>query len=359
MKSSKTPNKIIKSFCVVGINELKLQKYNLENNDEPSMRFIEKIDIINTELNTKNTRYDTSNIKWLRILNNSNYWIRFQYTNNYTNPITDLRIHQCDYYQEKFILLPRNLYDNGYRPVQLTIYENMSNDMKDIPEVTKEERSFKKLNDKFVLIPAKYNHKHSLNLPAKKEAVVLLICRKTIFLPLKEVVLQKQKEQNSYKFGVLRHKSPYLYKYMPEIIDSYPINEGANQAVGLFCFPEGLKIKNDFDTPKCFNFVLTDEVGERTYGSAFIFVQEISIALREAFIPSYDEPNKKHYCQKAICILSKYPFYYNCLLFLKEVYNICDSKSISKIDHQVLIIIEISMILHYYYLLYFGLRKIL
>ena len=331
MKPSKTPNKIIKSFFVVGINEIKLQKYNLNNNDEQIMRFIQKIDIINTNLNIKIDRYDTPNIKWLRVINNSNFWVRFQYTNNYTNPITDLRIQQCDYYNEEYILLPRNLYENGYRPVKLTVYENISNDIKDIPEVPMEERSFKKLDEKYVLVPAKYNAKYSLNLPAKKKAALLLICRKTVFLPLKEVVLQKKREENSYQFGVQRHKSPYIYKYMPEIIDSYPINEEPNHSVGMFCFPEGIQIKDKFDTPKCFNFVLTDEVGERTYGSALIFVQEISISLRQAFIPSYDDPKKKYYYQKAICILSKYPFYYNCLLFLKEIYNICDPKSISKI----------------------------
>ena len=115
----------------------------------------------------------------------------------------------------------------------------------------------------------------------------------------------------SYHFGILRHKSPYSFKYLPEILDFYPLNETQNNAVGMFCFPEGVKIRDKFETPKCFNFVLTDEIGERTYGSAFIFVQELSISLREAFIPSYNEQNKTYYEEKAICALSRYPFYYN------------------------------------------------
>lgn len=332
MKSSKTPSKIIKSFFVVGINEIKLQRYNIENNnDSQQLRFIQKIDIINTNLNIKKDRLDTSTVKWLRVLNTSNFWIRFSYINNYTDPITDLRIQLCDYYSEKYLLLPRNLYENGYRPVKLTKYQNITNNIKDFPDVAREERTFPKLDDKFVLVPAEYNSKNPLNLPTKKSGALLLISRKTIFLPLKDVIMQKKKDQNSYQFGLSRHKSPYLYKYLPEIIDSYPINEPPNQAVALFCFPEGIQIKDKFDTPKCFNFVLTDEVGERTYGSTLIFCQEISISLREAFIPSYDQPNKTYFCQKAICILSKYPFYYNCLLFLKELYNISEPKSLSKI----------------------------
>ena len=70
-------------------------------------------------------------------------------------------------------------------------------------------------------------------------------------------------------FLIERHKSPYLFKYMPEVLDFYPLNETPNNAVAMFCFPEGVKIKDNFDTPKCFNFVLTDEVGQRTYGSTF------------------------------------------------------------------------------------------
>ena len=309
MKSNKTPNKIIKSFYVVGINNVKLQRYNIENNNESQQfRFIQKIDIINTNLNIKRDRFDTSTAKWLRVLNTSNFWVRFSYINNYDDPITDLRIQLSDYYSEKYLLLPRNLYDNGYRPVKLTEYQNITNNIKDFPEVEREERSFPKLDDKFVLVPAEYNSKDPLNLSIKKRAVLLLISRKTIFLPLKDVIIQKRKDQNSYQFGLSRHKSPYIYKYLPEIIDSYPINETPNQAVALFCFPEGIQIKDKFDTPKCFNFVLTDEVGERTYGSTLIFCQEISISLREAFIPSYDEPNKTYFCQKAICILIVFYF---------------------------------------------------
>ena len=332
MSSNKTQNKIIKSFFVVGIDETKIQIYSNANiNDEIYLRFIQNIDIINSNINIKNDRYDAKNEKWLRIINNPNSWLRFQYTENYTNPITDIRIQECDYYTQEYLLLPRYLYENGYRPVKITKYQNQTNNIKDIPKIIPEERTLTKLDKDYVLVPVENDAKFSLSLPTKKSAALLLVCRKVIFLPLKEVIIQKKPEQKNYQFGILRHKSPYIYKYMPAILDTYPNNEEPNQSVGLFCFPEGIQIKDKFEQIKCFNFVLTDELGERTYGSTLIFMEEISISLREAFIPTYDDPNKTFYCQKAICILSKYPFYYNCLLFLKEIYNICDYKYTGKI----------------------------
>ena len=333
MRASQTPNKIIKSFHVVGIDQLKLKRYNITNmNDKTTLRFIDNMDILNTNLNIKEDKFYKANETWLRVLNNPNFWLRFQYVDNYTDPITDLRLCECDYYSKEWLLMPKNLYDNGYRPIKLIKYQNITNNIKDFPSISPEERNFNKLDDKHILIPSHYNSKCSLNLPTKKKGLLLLISRKTIFLPLRKVIMQRTKgNNNSYSFGVNRHQSPYNYKYLPEVLDTYPINEKQNQALAMFCFPEGVKIKDQFETPKCFNFVLTDEVGERTYGSVLIFMQELSISLKESFIPSYNQLNKTYYYEKAICILSKYPFYYNCLLFLKEIYNIIYPKSSGKI----------------------------
>ena len=323
-------NKIIKSFLVVGLNETKIQRYSNSDNDIIP-RFIQKIDILITNLDFKIDRNDSSkNEKWLKIYKNPNSWLRFQYQENYINPITDLRIQECDYYKE-YLLIPKKLYDDGYRPVKILKFKNNTNNIKDCPKIAQEERSFPKLDKDYIIAPIEYDTKYYLNLPNNKKAVILLICRKTLFLPLREVILQKKQGEKNYKFGIFRHKSPYIYKYLPEILDSYPDKESPNQAVSLFCFPEGIQIKDKSESLKCFNFVLTDEFGERIYGSTLIFSQEISISLREAFIPTYDDPTKTFYIQKAICILSKYPFYYNCLLFLKELYNIVESKIKNKI----------------------------
>ena len=323
-------NKIIKSFLVVGLNETKIQRYSNSDNDIIP-RFIQNIDILITNLDFKIDRNDTlKNEKWLKIYKNPNSWLRFQYKEDYINPITDLRIQECDYYKE-YLLIPKKLYDDGYRPVKILKFKINSNNIKDFPKIAQEERSLPKLDKDYIIAPIEYDTKYYLNLPNNKKAVILLICRKTLFLPLREVILQKKQGEKNYRFGIFRHKSPYIYKYLPEILDSYPDKESQNQAVSLFCFPEGIQIKDKSESLKCFNFVLTDEFGERMYGSTLIFSQEISISLREAFIPTYDDPTKTFYIQKALCVLSKYPFYYNCLLFLKELYNIVESKYNNKL----------------------------
>ena len=327
MSKSSNSDKIIKSFHVVGISELKLQKYNLESYEEQQSNYLQKMDIIVANLNIKNNRYDTSNEKWSKIIKTENCWIRFQYSNIYIDPITDFKILQCEIYSSKYLLLPKTVYNIGYRPVKIIKYDNIVSNIKDLPKISEEERTFPSLDNKYVVVPYEYDCKLILNLPTKKKAAMILICRKTTFLPIKTIIFKDNPTDQNYKINVIRCKSPYLYKYLPEILDSYPNVDDSNKALSLFCFPEGVQIKEQFETPKCFNFVLTDELGERTYGSVFIFLEEISISLRESFKPSYDPPDKTMFCQKAICVLSKYPFYYNCLLFLKEIYNISHPES--------------------------------
>ena len=188
MRKSDIQNKIINSFYVVGINELKLQRYNITNMNDESIRFIKKIDILNTNYIIKNDKFDRLNEKWLRILNSPNSWLRFEYCDDYLEPITDLRIAECDYHSSnKYILLPRKYYEEGYRPVKIMKHENTTNNIKDIPIISVEERSFPKLDERYILIPSEYNSKFSLNLPTKKKAALLLVCRKTCFLPIKSV----------------------------------------------------------------------------------------------------------------------------------------------------------------------------
>lgn len=132
--------------------------------------------------------------KWLKIYKNPNSWLRFQYQENYINPITDLRIQECDYYKE-YLLIPKKLYDDGYRPVKILKFKNNTNNIKDCPKIAQEERSFPKLDKDYIIAPIEYDTKYYLNLPNNKKAVILLICRKTLFLPLREVILQKNKEK--------------------------------------------------------------------------------------------------------------------------------------------------------------------
>ena len=63
------------------------------------------------------------------------------------------------------------------------------------------------------------------------------------------------------------HKSPYYYKYLPEIIDNYPNDQSLNPGTAVLCFPDGVHIDNKYNLPNWFNFIMTDETGNRTYGS--------------------------------------------------------------------------------------------
>ena len=330
--SHKTPRKIIKSFLVVGTKDL--QKYNvLTTNDGPQLSFIQNINILITNIQIKSNHLELKNEKWFKILN-SNCWLRFQYETSYIDPITDLLIHECETYEDKYLLMPIKLYDEGYRPVRIMFHKfnNKNISIRDIPNIVAEERSFKRSNNSmYAIIPMNYNCKNILGLQKKKLGVLILINRKTKFLPIQQIIFQKKPEEKSYRFSILRHKSPYSYKYLPEIIDTYPPNEDKNPSIALFCFPDGIHIKEKFETPKCFNFVLTDELGIRTYGAVLIFTQEIDIRLSDSFVPNYCPDNKTFFIEKAICVLSNFPFYYNSLLFLREIYNITEPKSFGNI----------------------------
>ena len=115
----------------------------------------------------------------------------------------------------------------------------------------------------------------------------------------------------------------------------------------MFCFPEGVTISDKEIQPTKFNFVLTDEVGERTFGSVLIFWEKMKRSMRNSIEPRYDEEIQKtkeeiekekielekeikekklkgekvdeikeisneklkdYYVPKALCILSKFPF---------------------------------------------------
>ena len=209
--SHQTSRKIINSFLVVGIKEF--QKYNLsQTNEDSQLTFIQNINIINTNIQTRRDHLELKNEKWLKTLNNANCWIRFQYENSYINPITDLQIHECDIYGKEYLLLPKKLYDEGYRPIPIIshVFKDKNINIKEIPGIIPEQRSFPKLDSNNILLPIFYNCKNILGLPSKKLAVVLLINRKTKFLPLKQIIMQKRPGEKSYRFSVLRHKSPYV-----------------------------------------------------------------------------------------------------------------------------------------------------
>lgn len=82
------------------------------------------------------------------------------------------------------------------------------------------------------------------------------------------------------------------------------------------------------NTPKNFSFILTDENGQRSYGSCLIITEEITESLifnvliyNSKFVPVLI-PDKQLYVEKALCVIGSQPFLGNYKEFLKELYRI-------------------------------------
>jgi hypothetical protein len=83
--------KIIQSYFMVGLKENKITKYHDQENE---LEFLQNIDMLITQENINIPVYKPkSNEKWQAI--NKNTWLRCEYSNSYTKPITGLKIIEC------------------------------------------------------------------------------------------------------------------------------------------------------------------------------------------------------------------------------------------------------------------------
>ena len=366
-------NKIIKSFCVVGLSEEQLHIYN---DSEKSKKYIQKLDILVKKIQTTKNQLIKGDEKWFRVMKDSDTWFRIQYTQQYNQPITDFKMVGCKYKEsENCLLIDKKYINQGYYPLRITIVKdneesistanssgiNDTNNLKDFVSILDEYIPSNKenTNDDFIKIPKEFNAKEIMNMPVKNNAGVILVNRKYNNLPLSLIQI-KHLNNNNYQFQRNRHKiPPFKYKYNPEILDQYPPSDSFNNSVSMFCFPEGIHILEKPMQPNKFSFVLTDEVGERTYGSVLIFWEKMKTDMRYLMEPIYLEEIEKtkeeiekeikekeekdgiikkneqlnpyklkeYYIPKALCILSKFPFFSNSSLFLRELYKIFTSSS--------------------------------
>ena len=317
--------KIFSSFYIIGCDYSNLQKYMEDDKKESLTQYIQNIDLLITDLFQNENVIKRKNEKWLKIIKNSNAWLRIKYSKEYSTPITEIKIIECNC-DDKNILFPKKYKDKGYNPIIITkiFKKNKQNiNIKDI-HISKELNEFTNFNDKFLKIPLNYNAKEYLKITTKNPCIVIAVSRIKETLPLKDIYIKHTNNKSLYKLYFYHYQPISSNRYMPKILDNYPPGEESNSSIALFCFPEGIKISEEYSMPKWFSFVLTDQLGVRTYGTILYFKEDLSNEkdFLNNCLPIYIDKNKLFFSEKGICILSRYPFYYNCKLFLKELYRI-------------------------------------
>ena len=78
IKNQKTidpKNKIIKSFCVIGLNPDQIHYYNEK---ERPQQYINNIDILVAKLSISKNIWKRGDEVWYRVMENSNIWFRIQ-----------------------------------------------------------------------------------------------------------------------------------------------------------------------------------------------------------------------------------------------------------------------------------------
>jgi hypothetical protein len=91
--------RIIQSYFMIGLKENKITKYHDEENE---LEFLQKIDLYITVEKIKVPIFKPkSNEKWQAISKNA--WLRCEYNNTYSQPITGLKIIECQI-QDNFLV---------------------------------------------------------------------------------------------------------------------------------------------------------------------------------------------------------------------------------------------------------------
>ncbi len=253
-------NKIIKSFCVVGLSDDHLNYYEEK---EKSKKYIQNIDILVKKFSTSKNilKREEKNEKWLRVLKDSDTWFRIKNSEKYNNPITDFKIIGCKFDDTKnYLLIEKKHIEAKFYPIRVTIEKdndnNNENDLSKVISVLDEYIPIKENNDdnNYVKISKDFDLKAYMNLPLKNEAGIILVTREYSSLPLLNIQI-KQINNNSFQFARSKHKSPFINKFTPEVIDQYPKSDSFNNSVSMFCFPDGVTILERKIDPK--NLILS------------------------------------------------------------------------------------------------------
>ena len=87
--------KIIKTFCVVGLDEKKITKYREEDN---VTQFVQNIDIVQKDMKLNmEVLNPKDNEKWCVLNKTNHFWLRVQYSKTYSEPVTGIKVIECEY----------------------------------------------------------------------------------------------------------------------------------------------------------------------------------------------------------------------------------------------------------------------
>lgn len=122
--------------------------------------------------------------------------------------------------------------------------------------------------------------------------------------------------------------SPPLLRYTPSIIDRYPQEDldcyQLPESISMFCLPLGSTIEcwpkeNVKVLPHLSTFILTSNSGAKVYGVALMFYENFGLDELDTltntelkhlgYFSGFEQINKKLVVNKAICILSRWPFF--------------------------------------------------
>ena len=92
-----------------------------------------------------------------------------------------------------------------------------------------------KYDENYFKIPAFFNIKNILNINNNGPAAILGIKRKFNALAIKDATILTDKAGVN-KIGIFASKDPYEFKYLPELIDVYPLNCGIEPSIGMVFF---------------------------------------------------------------------------------------------------------------------------
>jgi hypothetical protein len=120
-------------------------------------------------------------------------------------------------------------------------------------------------------------------------------------------------------------RSLFEQTYKPILLEKYPEQEKINHALlPIFCFPEGIRLSKELKGFITFNFILTQENGNRVYANCLCFKELLDQSIRNKISP---QSNENIFYEKAVCLLSRHRYTDEFSECLKHLYRLSMSKN--------------------------------